>query len=187
MLGLSSYFSNVQVASAAAGVAIFGGDCGFEFASKVLRPLAHIGYEIDGLTIDKAFRIGMVLNGLSDNVYRASMSHGYQMQLDPAQPGLNGVIVRNTRLNGDGSEKSLGMFITAVSKVQMQNVTINDFDIGVRIKDWINGLQFKNCDLSRNREGEFDQSFCRNTQRHRLRLSLKLSDLHAVAETLHVD
>jgi hypothetical protein len=143
---------NVQVASAAAGVAIFGGDCGFEFAPKELRPLAHIGYEIDGLSIDKAFRIGMVLNGLSDNVYRASLSHGYQMQLDPAQPGLNGVIVRNTRLNGDGSEKSLGMFITAVSKVQMQNVTINDFDIGVRIKDSINGLQFKNCELSRNRE-----------------------------------
>lgn len=140
----------VQVASAAAGVAIFGGDCGFEFASKELRPLAHTGYEIDGLSIDKAFRIGMVLNGLSDNVYRASLSHGYQTQLDPGLPGLNGVIVRNIQLNGDGSKNSLGMFITAVSKVQVQNVTINDFAVGVRIKDWIDGLQFKNCDLSRN-------------------------------------
>ena len=143
---------NVHVASAAAAVAIFGGDCGFEFAPKELRPLAHTGYEIDGLSIDKAFRIGIVLNGLSDNVYRSSLSHGYQMQLDPAQPGLNGVVIRNTKLTGDGSPKTLGMFITAVSKVQIQNVTIKDFDIGVRIKDWINGLQFKGCDLSQNKE-----------------------------------
>jgi hypothetical protein len=66
-------------------------------------------------------------------VYRASLSHRYQMQLDPAQPGLNGVVVRNSQLNGDGSAKSLGMFITAVSKVQMQNVIIKDFDIEVPI------------------------------------------------------
>jgi len=145
---------NVHVASAAAAVSIFGGDCGFEFAPKDLRPLAHTGYEIDGLSIDKAFRIGIVLNGLSDNVYRSSLSHGYQMQLDPAQPGLNGVVIRNTQLTGDGSPKSLGMFITAVSKVQLQNVTIKDFDIGVRIKDWINGLQFKSCDLSHNKEAQ---------------------------------
>ncbi len=144
----------VHVVSAAAGVAIFGGDCGFEFAPKELRPLAHTGYEIDGLAIDKAFRIGIVLNGLSDNVYRASLSHGYQMQLDPAQPGLNGVVVRNSQLNGDGSAKSLGMFITAVSKVQMQNVIIKDFDIGVRIKDWIDGLHFKSCDSSQNTQAQ---------------------------------
>lgn len=143
---------NVHVESAAAAVAIFGGDCGFEFAPEELRPLAHTGYEIDGLSIDKAFRIGIVLNGLSDNVYRSSLSHGYQMQLDPAQPGLNGVVIRNTQLTGDGSPKTLGMFITAVSNVQLQNVTIKDFDIGVRMKDWINGLQFKGCDLSQNKE-----------------------------------
>jgi hypothetical protein len=149
---------NVNVASAAAGVAIFGGDCGFEFAPKELRPLAHTGYEIDGLSIDKAFRIGMVLNGLSDNVYRSSLSHGYQMQLDPAQPGLNGVVIRNTQLAGDGSPKSLGMFITAVSKVQLQNVAIKDFDTGVRMKNWINGLQFKGCDLSHNKEAQSTSS-----------------------------
>jgi hypothetical protein len=144
----------VHVASAAAGVAIFGGDCGFEFAPKELRSLAHTGYEVNGLTIDKAFRIGIVLNGLSDNVYRASLSHHYQMLLDPAQPGLNGVVVRDSQLRGDGSAKSLGMFITAVSNVQMQNVTIKDFDIGVRIKDWIDGLHFKSCDLSQNAQAQ---------------------------------
>lgn len=145
---------NVHIASAAAAVAIFGGDCGFEFAPKELQPLAHTGYEIDGLSIDKAFRIGMVLNGLADNVYRSSLSHGYQLQLDPAQPGLSGVVIRNTHLTGDGSPKSLGMFITAVSKVQLHDVMIINFDTGVRLKDWINGLQFKRCDLSQNKEAQ---------------------------------
>jgi hypothetical protein len=46
------------------------------------------------------------------------------------------------------------MFITAVSNVQMQNVTIKDFDIGVRIKDWIDGLHFKSCDLSQNAQAQ---------------------------------
>jgi hypothetical protein len=46
------------------------------------------------------------------------------------------------------------MFITAVSKVQLQHVVIKDFDVGVRMKDWINGLQFKGCDLSRNKEAQ---------------------------------
>lgn len=145
---------NVHVDSAAAGVAIFGGDCGFEFAPTELRPLAHTGYEIDNLSIDTAFRVGIVLNGLSDNVYRASLSHGYQMQLDPAQPGLNGAIVRNSQLNGDGSPNSLGMFITAVSNVQMQKVTISNFSTGTRIKDWVNGLKFKGCDLSNNGQAQ---------------------------------
>jgi hypothetical protein len=63
-------------------------------------------------------------------------------------------VIRNTQLAGDGSPKSLGMFITAVSKVQLHDVTIKDFDIGVRIKDWINGLHFKGCDLSQNKEAQ---------------------------------
>lgn len=141
---------NVHVQSAASAVAIFGGDCGFEFAPKELRPLAHTGYEIDGVTIDKALRIGMVLNGLSDNVYRSSLSQGYRMQLDPAQPGLNGVVVRNSRFTGDNSPESLGMFITAVSNVRIQNTVIRNFDTGVRIKDWVNGLRFNDCDLTQN-------------------------------------
>jgi hypothetical protein len=141
---------NVHVASAATGVAIFGGDCGFEFAPAELRPLAHTGYRIEGLVIDKAFRYGIVLNGLADNVYRSSQTHGYQTLIDPARPGLNGVVVSNSELIGDGTSNSQGMFITAVSKVQIHDVTLKDFDIGVRIKDWIDGLQFRSCDLTQN-------------------------------------
>jgi hypothetical protein len=142
----------VHVASAATAVAIFGGDCGFEFAPVSLRPLAHIGYEIDGVTIDTAFRYGIVLNGLADNVYRSSENHGYETLIDTGRPGLNRVAVRNCRLNGGGTPKNQGIFITAVTEAVVRDVVVEGFGMGARIKNWVNGLRFVNCDLERNDE-----------------------------------
>ena len=141
---------NVHVASAASALAVFGGDCGFEFAPKELRPLAHTGYIVDRLVIDKAFRYGIVLNGIADNVYRSTQTHGYQTLIDPTQPGLNGVRIANSQFNGTGTPDSQGMFITAVSHVEVRDVVLKDFSIGVRIKDWVDHLHFKNTDLSHN-------------------------------------
>lgn len=141
---------NVHVASAASALAVFGGDCGFEFARNELRPLAHTGYVVDRLVIDKAFRYGIVLNGIADNVYRATQTHGYRTLIDPTQPGLNGVRIANSQFNGSGTAASQGMFITAVSHAEVSDVTVKNFAIGVRIKDWIDGLCFKNADLSQN-------------------------------------
>ena len=143
---------NVHVASAATAVAIFGGDCGFEFAPVLLRPMAHTGYEIDGVVIDTAFRYGIVLNGLADNVYRSSENHGYETLIDTAHPGLNGVVVRNCRLNGRGTPKNQGIFITAVTDAEARDVVVEGFGMGARIKNWVNGLRFVNCDLERNDE-----------------------------------
>ena len=131
-------------------MAIFGGDCGFEFAPKELRPLAHTGYNIERVVIEEAFQYGIILNGLADNVYRSGQKHGYQMLLDPAQPGLNQVVISDCNLTGTGAPGSLGAFITAVSKVQFRDVTLQNFETGVRIKDWVDDLRFQNCDLSRN-------------------------------------
>jgi len=141
---------NVHIASAASALAIFGGDCGFEFAPVELRSLAHTGYRIESLEIEKAFRYGIVLNGLSDNVFRSREIHGYQTLTDPTQPGLNGVTISNSRLNGSKTPDSQGMYITAVSHVEVHDVTLKDFAMGVRIKDWVDGLHFKNADLSHN-------------------------------------
>ena len=141
---------NVRVASAATAVAIFGGDCGFEFAPIPLRPLAHTGYEIDGVAIDTAFRYGIVLNGLADNVYRSSENHGYETLIDTAHPGLNRVVVSNCRLNGGGTPKNQGIFVTAVTDAVVRDVVVEDFGMGARIKNWVNGLRFVNCELSRN-------------------------------------
>lgn len=141
---------NVHVASAASAVAIFGGDCGFEFAPRSLRPQAHTGYQIHGVVIEKAFRYGMVLNGLADNVFRASQKYGYRTLLDPAHPGLEGVRVANCQLSGGGTPKSQGMFITAVSDLQVRDVSLTEFSIGARIKDWVTDLHFRNSDLSQN-------------------------------------
>ena len=143
---------NLHVASAATAVAIFGGDCGFEFAPVPLRPLAHTGYEIDGVVIDKAFLYGIVLNGLADNVYRSSENHGYDTLIDTAHPGLNRVLVRNCRLNGGGTPNNQGIFITAVTEAVVRDVVVEGFGMGARIKNWVNGLRFVNCDLERNDE-----------------------------------
>ncbi|MBL8817464.1 MAG: right-handed parallel beta-helix repeat-containing protein [Planctomyces sp.] len=141
---------NVKVSSAASAIAIFGGDCGFEFAPIDRRPHAHTGYRIENVVIDRAFRCGMVLNGLADNVYRSSQTHAYQPQLNTAVPGLNGVVINNCRFHGDRTPQSLGLFVTAVSDVRLQDVTFKDFEVGARIKDWINGLRFSNCRLDQN-------------------------------------
>lgn len=141
---------NVHVKSAAAAVAIFGGDCGFEFAPKELRPLAHTGYSVEGVVIEEAFQCGIILNGLADNVFRSGQKYGYQMLLDPTQPGLNHVNVSDCQLTGSRAPGSLGAFITAVSEVQFRNVTLQNFKTGVRIKDWVDDLKFQNCDLSQN-------------------------------------
>ena len=143
---------NVHVASAATAVAIFGGDCGFEFAPISLRPMAHTGYEIDGVVIDTAFRYGIVLNGLADNVYRSSENHGYETLIDTAHPGLNRVVVRNCRLNGGGTPNNQGIFITAVTEAVVRDVVVEGFGMGARIKNWVNGLRFVNCNLAHNDE-----------------------------------
>ena len=143
---------NVRVASAATAVAIFGGDCGFEFAPIPLRPLAHTGYEIDGVVINTAFRYGIVLNGLADNVYRSSENHGYETLIDTAHPGLNRVVVSNCRLNGGGTPKNQGIFVTAVTDAEVRDVVVEGFGMGARIKNWVNGLRFVNCDLAENDE-----------------------------------
>jgi hypothetical protein len=46
--------------------------------------------------------------------------------------------------------ESQGMLITAVSHVEIQHVTLQDFAVGVRIKDWVDGLHFQNADVSHN-------------------------------------
>ena len=138
---------NVRVASAATAVAIFGGDCGFEFAPVSLRPMAHAGYVIYGVTIDT-----VVLNGWADNVYRSSENHGYETLIDTAHPGLNRVVVRDCRLNGGGTPNNQGIFITSVTDAVIRDVVVEGFGMGARIKNWVNGLRFVNCDLDRNSE-----------------------------------
>ncbi len=80
---------NVHVEEAGVAVAIWGGDCGYEFAREADRSLQHSGYVVDNVTIDRALLFGLVLNGSADNVYRARRDFGYQTLIDPVHPGLN--------------------------------------------------------------------------------------------------
>jgi cytochrome P450 len=91
---------DVEVKSAATAVAIFGGDCGYEYARADQREEQNTGYLIEDVRIDRALIYGIVLNGAADNVYRARRDLGYKTVRDPVHPGLDRPVVRNVVLRG---------------------------------------------------------------------------------------
>jgi hypothetical protein len=134
---------NLRIKSAAAAVAIFGGDFGYEFAPPEQRAAAHTGYLIEDVSIEKASLYGLVFNGLADNIYRSSLKYGYKAIDDPAHPGLNKMIVRNAVLRGLDKPNSYGIYITSATEPRFENVDIEGFDQGVRVKDWVRSLRFE--------------------------------------------
>lgn len=145
---------NLEVEDAATAVAIFGGDFGYEFARPDLRGLDHQGYLIDGVKIAKARRFGIVLNGMADNIWRSCRNHGYVSVRDPVHPGLDRVTIRNAVLRGDDSPQSQGLYATSLTAGTIDDLDVSGFAIGVRVKDWVNGLQFRRTQLAHNDVGK---------------------------------
>lgn len=133
---------NVQVAEAAVGVALFGGDFGYEFARNDLRHFQHQGYLIENLRIDKARIFGLVLNGSADNIYRASLNHGYAPLRDPNHPGLDRPQLKNLSLTGDRSPKPQGIYTVAVTDARFEDTSLAHFAIGLHAEDFTTGLHF---------------------------------------------
>jgi hypothetical protein len=143
---------NIHIKEAAAAIAIFGGDFGYEVAPDDQRPLTHAGYVIDGVKIDRARKYGLVFNGQADNIYRAHVKYGYDVINDPSHPGLNKPVIRNVVVRGVGNPSSYGMYVAAVTDATFDNVDIEGFDQGVRVKDWVRGLRFANGRIAKNRK-----------------------------------
>lgn len=143
---------NLYIKEAAAAIALFGGDFGYEVAPNEQRPLTHAGYVIDGVKIDRARKYGLVFNGQADNIYRAHVKYGYDVINDPSHPGLNKPVIRNVVLRGVGNPGSYGMYVAAVTGATFDNVDIEGFDQGVRVKDWVRGLRFENGRIAKNRK-----------------------------------
>jgi hypothetical protein len=143
---------DVQVESAATGVAIFGGDCGYEYAPDKHRGLAHSGYVIDGLVIRKALRYGIVLNGSADNIHRSRLNHGYDAVLDPVHPGIHGPVIRNSVLRGGFTPRAQGMYVVAVTDALIENIDVSEFDKGVHVEDWVRGMRFRGGRIAGNRQ-----------------------------------
>ncbi len=143
---------DVQVESAATGVALWGGDCGYEYAPDRHRDLAHSGYLIDGLVIRKAMQFGIVLNGSADNVYRSRLKHGYDALRDPVHPGLNRPVIRNSVLRGAATSGTQGMYVAAATRVALENVDISGFEKGLHVEDWVHGMTFQKVRIAGNKK-----------------------------------
>jgi hypothetical protein len=144
---------NVTVAEAATAVAIFGGDCGYEFAREDQREFQHVGYVIENVKIDRALLYGLVLNGAADNLYRASRNLGYKPVRDPVHPGIDRPVIKNFTMRGGGERKNRqGVYAVALTDGRLSNLTVENFDIGVHVEDWVRGMRFENTRFADNRK-----------------------------------
>lgn len=142
----------VRVKEAATAVALFGGDFGYEFARDDQREFQHAGYRLEDIRIDRALLYGLVLNGAADNIYRASVNHGYRTVRDPVHPGLDRPIIKDVLLRGGGERKNRqGVYAVALTDGQLDKLTISAFDIGVHVEDWVRGMHFRQTQFSDNR------------------------------------
>lgn len=135
---------SVEIEEAACAVAIWGGDLGYEFAPDDQYAVAHTGYHIENITIRKAQRFGLVLNGSSDNVFRARRDLGYQPRRDPLKPGITRPVIENVNLNGGDMADAQGLYAVAVCEAKFDLVRFAGFKIGVHAEDAVSGMLFRN-------------------------------------------
>lgn len=139
---------NVEIQEAACAIAIWGGDLGYEFAPDDQYAVAHTGYHIENVTIHKAQRFGLVLNGSSDNVFRAQRDLGYRPRRDPLKPGITGPVIKNVNLNGGEMANAQGLYAVAVSNAKFDFVRFAGFKIGVHAEDAVSGMHFRNTEFT---------------------------------------
>ena len=143
---------SLEVETAMAAVALFGGDFGFEFAPNDQRRVAHAGYLIDGVQIGAARLYAIVMNGAEDNVYRSRRDFGYDAIRDPVHPGLDRPIIRNAVLRGTRAPHSRGVFVAATTGATFENVNVEGFETGVAVNDWVRSLTFRNGRIANNQK-----------------------------------
>lgn len=142
---------DIEVDTAATAVAIFGGDCGYEYAVGEQRENQHQGYVIENVRIADARRYGIVLNGAADNVWRATRSHGYVPLRDPVHPGIDRPLLRDIDLSCAGAVNSQGVYAVAVAGATIERLQARGFEIGVHVEDWVRGMAFRDCRLEGNK------------------------------------
>jgi len=68
---------DVEAEEVAVGVALHAGDAGFEYSREPDRHIGHAGYVIKNILLHKVKRRGIMIDGISDNIYRAILRHGH--------------------------------------------------------------------------------------------------------------
>ena len=114
--------------------------------------VAHTGYHIENVTIRKAQRYGLVLNGSSDNVFRARRDLGYQPRRDPLKPGITRPIIKNVSLNAGEITDSQGLYVVAVSEAEFESISFAGFKIGVHVEDAVAVMHFHQTEFANVKE-----------------------------------
>ncbi len=142
---------NITVASARTGIAVRPGDLGFEFALMADRVLAHENYSLSNFTLSNIRGKGLILDGLSDNIWRAGLNYGYDPLIDPTYPGIKGALIKDGTFRGTGAVDSSGIYSFANSGCVFENLDIQGFEVGMRLRHWINGTTFMSGTIAHNR------------------------------------
>jgi len=124
---------------------------GFEFALEPDRSLAHANYSVSNFTLSNIRSKGLILDGLSDNIWRASLNYGYVPLIDPTYPGLKGAVIQGGTFRGTGTNGSYGIYSFANSSCVLSNLDVQGFETGARLYAWINGSTLKSNTIAHNK------------------------------------
>jgi hypothetical protein len=140
---------DVEVQAAAVGVALHAGDAGFEYALEPHRHIGHAGYVIKNINIHKVYRRGIIIDGISDNVYRAILHHGHKASLNTVTPGIDKPLLQHAKVRG-GSSAEIGVFVQFSVGAKIEDVDVAEFQKGFHLKDWSKNVTISNCKIHEN-------------------------------------
>jgi hypothetical protein len=140
---------DVEVQEAAAGIALHAGDAGYEYALEPHRSIGHAGYVIKNVLIHKVYRRGIIIDGISDNIYRSILHHGHKASLSTVTPGIDKPLVKNAKVRG-GSSAEIGVFVQFSVGANIEDVDVAEFQKGLHLKDWSKSVTISNCTIHDN-------------------------------------
>jgi len=144
---------DVDIKETGVGIALHAGDAGFEYALKPHRDIGHAGYVIKNIKVHKAFRKGIIIEGLSDNVYRAVYDHGDHTLLSPVTPGINKPLIQNAWLRGDGFTGDCGITIYYSVGAKLEDIDVAEFHKGIHIGIWTRDITVSHSKIHDNKYG----------------------------------
>jgi len=144
---------DVEIKEAGVGVAVHAGDAGFEYALPPHRDIGHAGYVIKNIKVRKAFRKGIIIDGLSDNIYRAIYNHGDRSLLSPVTPGINKPVIQNAWLRGAAFAGESGITIYYSIGARLENIDVAEFHKGIHIGIWTRDVVVSHSRIHDNKYG----------------------------------
>jgi hypothetical protein len=142
---------DVEAEEVAVGVALHAGDAGFEYSREPDRHIGHAGYVIKNILLYKVKRRGIMLDGISDNIYRAILHHGHHAALNTVTPGIDHPVVQHVKATGIGPPGALtGILVQYSVGAKLEDIEVSQFTRGIHCKAWSKDVTFTHCRIHDN-------------------------------------